>query len=281
MAVPWAFLCLFRRTWLTRFPAFLRQMLDLALAPLLATTFVASAPSTPHGPLARPGLWTMRARLAREEFGKRPIAWRSTILGEHVDLTLVHDLARFIAARYRALRSCLPVSQFAVHSWGRVIPFWAVAVLGHLRFAVIIFAHATVDLSQSAIAPLPFSSAEIRDRPVAPLNTITAARAVTPFAPISKFAVAVLGTAVLVARRKHLVHTCCDMAAFIGLLCNYTSLPLQTATARRGTWPPITPPAPLPIDTMLRITGMLVALSDLCHRLGMTKFANTTRRPLD
>jgi len=141
-------------------------------------------------------------------------------------------------------------------------------VVSHLRFAIFEIALATVDLSQRAFAPLTVPSAVISDRPVASLHTPAAARAVTPFAPVAEFTVAVFVTALLIARLENFVHTFCDMAALIRLLHDHSRLPPETTPARSSAWPPATPLTPLPIDTMLLVTGILVALSDLRHRLG-------------
>ena len=135
----------------------------------------------------------------------------------------------------------------------------------HVFFAVFIPALASFNVRQSAFAPRAVPGAIMGDSPITSLYAPAAAGAVTPIAPVRKVAITVWLAAVLVARLELLVQTFWDTATFIRLLRDHSRFPPKTTAARRRARPPVTPRAPLTIDTGVVVTGVRVAFRDLGH----------------
>jgi hypothetical protein len=107
-----------------------------------------------------------------------------------------------------------------------------VAVISHLIFAVFEVTLAALYLGQRAFAPLTVTSTVISYMSVTSLHTSAAARAITPFAPVAKFTVAVIVTALLIARLEVFVHAFCDKAALVRLLRDHSRRPFETTATR-------------------------------------------------
>jgi len=262
--LSWALLRLFCRTRFTRLPTLLGHVLDLPTTPLLATTLVAGAPGAPLGPLARVWFWAGMRCKAVTEPGQRSFAWPPTILGFLYNLSFVYGLAWIIAARRGAPTPLFPRSELAVRRMHSVFPGLAAAV-GHVFFAVFIATFASFKVRQSTVAPRAMPGAIISDSPITALYTSAATGAVTPVSPVRKVAIDVWLAAVKVARLELLVQTFWDTATLIRLLSDHSRLPPETTAARSRARPPVTPRAPLPINTGIVVTGVRVAFRDLGH----------------
>jgi len=264
VALSWALLRLFCRTRFTRLPTLLRHVLDLPTAPLLTTALVAGTPGAPFGPLARVCFWARMRCKAVTEPGQRSFAWPPTILGFLYNLSFVYGLAWIIATRDRAPTPFFPCSQLAVRRMHSVFPGRACAVW-HLFFAVFIPTVASFNVRQSTVAPRAVPRSIMSDCPITSLDAPAAAGAVTPVAPVRKVAVNVRTAAVLVAGLELLVQTFWDAATLIRLLRDHSRFPPKTTAARSRARPPVTPRAPLTINTGIVVTGVRVAFRDLGH----------------
>lgn len=182
----------------TSLPSMLGHLLNVAIAPLLTTTLVASTELAPLAPLAIDDLFPESARICGAWNGllDGTVARASTSLGLALDPPHTSHLPS--STRGGTVAPIFPISEFTILRWFASTSFrWRLA---GIRIALI-------DLLGGTKAPLTLATSVFGYTSGSTLHPITSARAITPSTPIAKFAVCIFGTrncfiALLVFLRK-------------------------------------------------------------------------------
>jgi hypothetical protein len=163
----------------------LGHLLNVAIAPLLAATLVASTPRAPITPLAIDNLFLEFARICATWLGLLEgfVARISIVLGLGLDPP--HTMPLPSSAWGGTVGPVFPLGECAILRWFAPTSLWR--ILASIRIALI-------DLLGGTIAPLAHASTVHCYSPGSTLHPITSARAITPWTPVAETAVCVFET---------------------------------------------------------------------------------------